>query len=406
MNYFRQTITSTGGTFTSVASIFGYEAFEMYTAGVVTLTGSLSIGVSSTIDFETFSIRWNANVLLGGFTTTICGITITQDQLNQTGVFTCVYDGLSWSVQYFADGKDQPQAAQGVKTVTVPVGGTLTLTAGVNESYQRLVGSPTTLTSNYTVTAGTSGIKAGSQFQVEIAGGIILGANTLTVFGISINASQALNGGIIIIATYDALTVSWIAASTSKPISTADLNPVAALSVMGNSTNASASPADIAFSTDYGVLQRSGNTLVTTLLTYNSFDPTSVVANKVAITTLTSAQILASNTTPIAIVPASGVNTINVISSITVTCTFVTTAYATNTNVSVYYPSAIDKLFVAMDLLGFATSGVSQLDRFYVGAQTFQYVANEILYLNTNSGNPTAGDGTMKVTVIYQTINA
>jgi len=256
MNYTRQTITAPGGTFTSAATMFGYEAFEMYTAGVVTLTGSLSITTSSTIDFETFSIRWNANILLGGFTTTICGITITQDQLNQTGTFTCVYDGLTWNVQYYADGKDQPQIAQGVKTVTVPVGGTLTLTAGVDEAYQRLSG-PVTLTSNYTVIAG-AGVKAGSQFQVEIAGGITIGSNTLTVFGITINANQAFNGEVIIIATYDALTTTWVAASTSKPISAADMNPSTALSVMGNNTNASASPSDITFSINYGVLQRVG----------------------------------------------------------------------------------------------------------------------------------------------------
>lgn len=403
MNYIRQTITSTGGTFTSTASMFGYEAFEMYTAGVVTLAASLSIGVSTPINFETFYIRWNANILLGGFTATICGITITQDQLNQTGTFTCIYDGLGWSVQYFADGKDQPQIAQGVANVAVPVGGTLTLTAGVSKAYQRLIGSPTTLTSNYTVTAGTSGIKAGSQFQIEVAGGITLGSNTLTVFGISINASQALSGGIIIIATFDGS--AWVAASTSKPLSTADLNPVTALSVMGNNTNASASPTDITFSTNYGVLQRVGNTLVTSLLTSNSFDPTSVVANRVAVTTLSSSKILSSNTTPILIVPASGINTINIISSITVACTFSTTAYATNIDANAYFPSAVDKLFFGLGLWSFAASGVSKMDLYNVGSQTFQYAVNEALYLATSVGNPTAGNGTCTVTVIYQTIN-
>jgi hypothetical protein len=405
MDYIRQTITATGGTFTSDASTLGYEAFEMYTAGAVTLTASLSIGVSNNLTFRTFSIRWNANLSLNGYTATICGATIAQDQLNQTGTFTCVNDGITWSIQYFADGKDQPQIAQGVATTTVPVGGgTKTLTAGVNEAYQRLTG-PVTLTSNYTVDANTAGIKAGSQFQVEVAGNITLNGNNMTVFGIGINENQAMNGQIIIIATYDAVTNTWLAASTSKPITTADIDPVDPLSVMGNPTSVSASPADITFTSDYGVLQRVGNTLTTGLLTYNSFDPASIVINRVAVVNATSAQILASNTTRIKIVQASGLNTINVISSITISCTFVTTAYTGNTDVSVYSPSTSHRLFSGIDLWGFAASGVSQLNNFNVAAQAFQYATNEDLFLETDTADPAAGDGTVKITVIYQTIN-
>jgi hypothetical protein len=405
MNYIRQTITATGGTFTSETSALGFEAFEMYTAGSVTLSASLSIGVSTNIRFRVFSIRWNANIILNGYTATIVGISIAQDQLNQTGTFTCTYDGLAWSVQYFADGKDQPQIAQGVATTTVPVGGgTKTLTAGVNEAYQRLTG-PVTLTSNYTVDANTAGIKAGSQFQVEVAGNITLNGNDMTVFGIGINENQAMNGQIIIIATYDAVTNTWLAASTSKPITTADIDPVDPLSVMGNPTNASASPADITFVSNYGVLQRVGNTLQTGLLTYNSFDPASIVINRVFVVNATSAQILASNTTRILIVPASGLNTINVISSITVTCTFGTTAYTGDTDVSVYYSSASQKLFSGIDLWGFAASGISQLNNFNVAAQAFQYVSNEDLFLETDTADPTGGNGTAKITVIYQTIS-
>jgi hypothetical protein len=404
MNYTRQTITAPGGTFTSATTMFGYEAFEMYTAGVVTLTGSVSITTSSTIDFETFSIRWNANILLGGFTTTICGITITQDQLNQTGVFTCVYDGLTWSVQYFADGKDQPQIAQGVKTNTIlAAGGTLTLVAGVDAAYQRLTGS-VTLTSNYTVTAGTTGIKAGSQFQIELAGGITLGTSTMTVFGISINANQALNGQIIIIATYDALTNNWIAASTSKPISTADLNPSAALSVMGNNTNASASPSDITFSTNYGVIQRVGTSLTTGLLTANNFDST-IIPTQVAIVTLTSAQILSSNTSPITILASPGVGKANIISSILASCTFVTTAYTTNLDVNVYAVGGTAKLFERGDLLGFTSSGIDQLYPLEVLTSQFQNAANSAINFATSVGNPLAGNGTITLRIIYQTIN-
>jgi len=404
MIYNRITINASTGTVTVNSFMDGYEATEIYTPAPITLTVGLSIVPGANLQFNVLYLRWNATVFTGGFPVTICGIPILQDQLNQTGLFQAVYDGTNWTVQYYADGKDQPQIAQGVASVAVPVGGTLTLTAGINEAYQRLEGSPTTLTSNYTVTAGTSGIKAGSQFQIEIAGGITLGANTLTVFGISINANQALNGGVIVIATFDG--VNWVAASTSRPVSTSDIDPVAARTVMGNATNATAAPANITFPTDFGVLQRNGTTLTTGLLTAASFDTASIVANRVSIVSLTSAQILALNTTPIAIVPAPGINTVNIISSITVSCTYATITYTGGTDLVAYFPSALDKLYQGVNLLGFATTSITQMNNMDIGLLTYQYVANEALFVTTLTSNPATGDGTIKITVIYQTIQS
>ena len=406
MSYTRIQLTASGISLNNTLPTGDTFDILLYTTAPVTLLGN--VVVAPTVysgEISSFSLRWEANLSLSTFSVVIAGVTISQDQVNQTGTFSCYYDGTAWSVQYFADGKDQPQAAQGVTDIPVPVGGTKTLVAGVDAAYQRLVGSPTTLTSNYTVTAGTTGIKAGSQFQIEIAGGITIGANTLTVFGISINANQALNGGVIILATYDGVS-AWVAASTSRPISTADIDPVAARTVMGNATNASAAPTNIPFSTDYGVLQRNGTSLTTGLLTASSFDPTSVVANRVSIVNITSAQILTLNTTPIAIVPAPGINTVNVISSITVSCTYAGITYTGDTNLVAYCPTAFDKLYEGIDLLGFTTTSITQMNNINIGAQTYQYVANEALLLSTVTSNPLTGDGTIKVTVIYQTITS
>ena len=404
MNYIQQQITSAGITLDN--SAYGQTISVLaYTTAPVTLLGNVVINPTITVGRTySFSLRWEANLTLSSFNVVIAGITLSQDQVNQTGTFSCYYDGTSWSVQYFADGKDQPQAAQGVTNVPVPVGGTLTLTAGVDAAYQRLVGSPTTLTSNYTVTAGTTGIKAGSQFQIDIAGGITIGANTLTVFGISINANQALNGGVIILATYDGVS-AWVAASTSRPISTADIDPVTALSVMGNASNVTAAPTDIAFPTDFGVLQRNGTALTTGLLTASNFDTTSVLATQVAIVSVTSAQILNSGLTPITLLPAPGVGRANIVSSILASCTFVTTAYTTNLNVQVYALGGTAKLFTRDDLLGFAASGIDQLYPYETNVSEFQNAANSAILLETSGGNPLAGDGTITFRIIYQTIN-
>ena len=142
------------------------------------------------------------------------------------------------------------------------------------------------------------------------------------------------------------------------------------------------------------------------MLTSASFDPTSIVANRVSVVNLTSAQILNIKTTPVTIVPASGISTVNVISSITISCTYATITYTGDTNLVAYSPTAFDKLYEGIDLLGFTTTSITQMNNINIGAQTYQYVANEALLLSTITSNPLTGDGTIKVTVIYQTITS
>ena len=163
MGNIRQQITSAGLNLDNTTPLGQVYSLSVYTTAPVTLLGNVVINPTVTVGFDTyFSLRWEANLTLSTFSVVIAGITISQDQVNQTGTFSCYYDGTTWSVQYFSDGKDQPQAAQGVTDIPVPVGGTKTLVAGVDTAYQRLIG-PITLTSAYTVTARI-GVKAGSQF--------------------------------------------------------------------------------------------------------------------------------------------------------------------------------------------------------------------------------------------------
>lgn len=401
MNYYPLPITSAGVTFDPNLG-FGIIANPLVTTlAPVTLLNNVVIAPTTTAGQDmSFSVRWEANLTLSTFSVVIAGVTIAQDQVNQNGTFSCYYDGTAWSVQYFADGKDQPQAAQGVTNVPVPVGGTLTLTAGVDAAYQRLVGSPTTLTSNYTVTAGTTGIKAGSQFQIEIAGGITIGANTLTVFGISINANQALNGGVIILATYDGVS-AWVAASTSRPVTTADITPVAARTVMGNATNATAAPTDITFPTDFGVLQRNGTALTTGLLTADNFAVGTPVM-QLAVTSLSSAQILASFTTPIKILDTLA--TYAIIHNIVILMG-VGTVYGTNTDARIYFQLATDDLMVADGVWGATSSGGYQAFFLNLGTTAYQIGKASDLFIATSTGNPTGGTATAEVLVYYTLYN-
>jgi len=93
----------TGGTLDNVIEPSYYD-LNIYTTSNIILTSSFSVTPSINVDGTRFTILWNADVTLGGFTVTICGQTINQDQVNQSGTFECYYDNPAWVVQYFADG--------------------------------------------------------------------------------------------------------------------------------------------------------------------------------------------------------------------------------------------------------------------------------------------------------------
>jgi hypothetical protein len=389
-------LLSTGGTLDNVVGPFYYD-LNIYTASNITLTSSFSVTPSINIDGASFKVLWNADVTLGGFTVTICGQTINQDQINQSGTFECYYDNTAWVVQYFADGTDLPQNAQGVTSVSVPTGGTLTLTAGVSTQYQRLVGSPTTLLSNYQVTAGTVGVKPGSSFIVEVAGSVTTGSNTFTVFGVSISPQQALNGGVTVNAYFDGAV--WRATQTSKPITASDLGSQSALSVVANATNASASPSALAFANDGDVLVRAGTALLAQKLSTSNFD-TSTFPLKYVSYNLSSPEILDSFTTPVEILAAvAGVTHVPVF--VVWETTYGSVAYATNTNAVISAAGGSTQVIQQDGLLAFAASGFALTQALQVGSYQTQLVKGAALEFSTLTGNPTAGDSTIKIHLFY-----
>lgn len=396
MSILSSQITASGGTVDNF--VFGqYVSLYVFSSGSVTLSSSYSITPSANVSGAFFKVRWNADVTLSTFSVTICGITINQDQVNQSGTFECFYDGSAWSVQYFADGSDLPQNAQGSTAVTVPVSGTLTLTAGVDTQYQRLIGAPTILAGNYNVTAGTSGVKAGSSFIIDIAGGVTTGANTFTVFGVVISAQQALNGGIRVDAYFDGSV--WRATQTSKPITASDLGSQAALSVVANATNASASPSALAFSTDGGVLQRSGTSLIAAPLSALNFGNT-LAPIKYAVYSLSSSEILNSFSSPVTILAGvAGVTHVPVL--VVWENTFNSIAYATNTNAIISAAGGSTQVVQQNGLLAFSASGFAVNSIASVGSYQTQIVKGADLEFSTLVGNPTAGDGTIKIHLFY-----
>lgn len=398
-------LTSSGGTIDPYIGFGSLQDLLIYSASPLVMAASLSISPTVTeISLGGFKVRWTAVISnLNGFTVNICGKNISADQVNQTGTFDCYYDGSSWSVFYYADGTEQPQSAPGVDLVTVPVGGTLTLIAGDSKSNQRLSGAPTTLTSNYTVTAGTSGVKPGARFDVEVVGGVTLSGNTMTVFGISINADQALNGGVSIIAIYDGST--WNGVSTSKPVTPADLGNIPVASVLGNDTGSPAPPTSVQLSSDGHVLKRSGGFLVSDFLSKINFG-SSIIAIEQTTKNISALELSSGFTSPIPVVSAPGIGLATIPLFAYARCTYVSATYTTNLDCMLIHAGASIPLVERKLLLGFSTSMGALMTPHDAISASSQIVANANVNFQVVGGDPLVGDGTISLTIFYLTVTA
>lgn len=403
-------ITTIGGTIDNYNSdVSAYYSLLVYNDSPVSLSGAFSIAPTTPSETTAFSVKWQANVTANGFPVSICGVTISQDSINQPGLFTCYYNTAAspaaWEVQYYPDFIEKPQDNPGVTTIPVPTSGTLTLEAGVDTSYIRLLGSPTTLLGNYTVDALT-GAKDGSQFTIEISGSVIIGANALTVFGQTIPAYMADNGGGMVLATYDAPNTVWRSILVNKNVTLSDLDTVPALSVAVNDTNATASLTSLEFLTDRGVLQRDGTALTTGLLTASNFSA-DVFLPQIAYTYVSSAEILAGFTTPVQILPAPTAGFTNWIHGFIVITNAATSpfvAYDTNTTLDFSFTGANDVLASASGILAFNSS----ITKFVYPTTSVGGGSNVVdaqaLNVQVPTGNPLNGTGTLLIGVIYSIV--
>jgi len=96
-------------------------------------------------------------------------------------------------------------ALEDFNTAAVATSGTINFEPGVSEKYQKLTGS-STLVGN--LTYGFAGTPLdGDEFWLEYDASVTIGAFALSIFGITLTAEQALNGGLIFYARY--LNGSW-----------------------------------------------------------------------------------------------------------------------------------------------------------------------------------------------------
>ena len=105
----------------------------------------------------------------------------------------------------FADDSELPQGNDEHFALT-NAGATETLVAGIDKRYQHITGSGITLLGSWVWTAGGTPIE-GDEFMVHFnAANTVLNGNTITIFGQSLTALQALQGDCFVYAIYNGST--------------------------------------------------------------------------------------------------------------------------------------------------------------------------------------------------------
>jgi hypothetical protein len=407
MAFTKYTITGSTGTInpsTGVDSLIANS--EIYAATQITLTQGLAIAPTTPTEPTVFLVLWNVSVLLGGFAVTICGITINQDLADSTGQFLCSYDGTTWTVQAYPDQINNSQVIKGTGTLNIINTGSVTLTTGIDQNYQR-ASNTVTLTGNSDVSLSTAGATENDWFWIRLDGGVTVGAFTLSVAGIAISEYDALNGGVSVYAFYDGAT--WRAQQMGGSINAADIPDgtiavtkfaaIAGYSTYGNVTAGSATPTVQTAATTDDVLTATGFTK----LSAASFDSTVAPVQQFT-TNVSSAEILAAFTTPVVILPAPGVGFLNHIHSVLAVGTFGTTAYATYLGVLFNIDGAVANVISVAGVLDFGGNWYKMFYPTNVATKDNNNIANGPLEFSVPTGNPTAGDSTIAFTVFYTTI--
>lgn len=401
MIFITQPITASGGTFNAFVGFDIYSNFRTTSSGGVSLAANVVFSSTITAGIPcSYTILWDATIFLGSFSVTIEGFVMNQADVNQSGRFECYYDGTAWTVQYFADGLDQPQVYFGVESVTVLTSGTLTLTAGVSKYYQRLSGAPTTLIAAYNVTANTAGVKDGTQFFIEIASGTTIGSNAFTVFGQTILSADALNGGAMVIATFDATATVWRSVYINKALALTQFPAITALSVLGNGLNSTAIPTAIASTADGELPLRRGGAVRFDFLESDNFSGSTELFTPIVLDVeIASAAILTSFTTPVVIADSSTTPGAGYPVFLGALFYMVSggVAYAANTNIGIRYTGSGDDLASFTGALAATASSDYTHQLFPVAPASGATAIGQQIEFYTKTGNPTTGTRSLRL---------
>lgn len=120
--------------------------------------------------------------------------------------------------------------------------------------------------------------------------------------------------------------------------------------------------------------------------------------------TLTSAQISATHTTPIVLVPASGNNTFNIAESIDAKIVFNSTQYTGSNNLEFRYTNGSGTKVTADMGSAFINSSFTSYDHVAGVVTELTPTTNAPIVVSVPSANPAAGNSTMIFTIKYRII--
>jgi hypothetical protein len=280
-------------------------------------------------------------------------------------------------------------------------GGTVILPVNEqSEEYVLYVGSPITLTSSYTVSY--SGIPdTGYYYKIVYPGRITKGANSVTIFGLSLSAAQALVPAIIEAryngTTYDVFYIPATPVSVAAQIDDLALNQLVQQTGPGLIGRSAATLGDMSYQT----LTNEGNVF--------SLFGTTLAGNqdygvRLAKGTLTSGQVLTLNTAPITVIAAPGAGKMINILSVATKITFGTAAYAANTQLSLKYVGAAYNACTDASTLVSGASRTLRWDQVVsttASATNTQMLENAGVQITVNTGNPTTGDSSVDYYIYY-----
>jgi hypothetical protein len=280
-------------------------------------------------------------------------------------------------------------------------GGTVILpTNRTSEEYVLYVDNPITLTSSYTVSySGWPDI--GYYYKIVYPGRITKGVNSVTIFGLSLSAAQALVPAIIEAryngTTYDVFYIPATPVSVAAQIDDLALNQLVQQTGPGLIGRSAATLGDMSYQT----LTNEGNVF--------SLFGTTLAGNqdygvRLAKATLTSGQVLTLNTAPITVIAAPGAGKMINILSVATKLTFGTAAYAANTQLSLKYVGAAYNACTDASTLVSGASRTLRWDQVVsttASATNTQMLENAGVQITVNTGNPTTGDSSVDYYIYY-----
>ena len=280
---------------------------------------------------------------------------------------------------------------QGVEVVIMPTNGTVNIEPGVDKGYYVVSGSPTLIGSVvYQIQpAPATPYLDGDSVTVDYLALATPGVNNVTIFGITLTDDQVSSGNVVVTTTYSVSTATWYSTIVTKSDGR-DFVDSTQLATKEDSLGNPAIDGYILSSTAAGV--RSWVAPAGDIQT--------------ASFSFSSAQILNLGT-PIQLLASPGASFGYEIISAVYDYTFVTTPYATHTDVNLWSITTSSNIFYYTGLLAqvFSSTVSSNSVTIMTDPKSYGYIGKGTpLYIST-AGNPTAGDGTLNLYLTYRIIS-